>query len=283
MQHTDDGAVVGNARLVCASAAGHADSLRGGGARPAPPTLALSIGGLARTFTNALVHRAMHGHLALRLGMRTVVFAHLRLDDKRGMTASFGKDFSGTISASRVDVNRALAHLGATNETVVLVEVGPRMTFASAWSTNAVSICGAAGVAGVTRLERSRRFLLRLDARASAGVEPQQEAARCVVVSPVGEVRLKERDLDRAARHERGVRLHARSELGKLASFRVVRVLGVVVPGREEGASPTSGESKAPSARSRTQKALSGCRLVLSRPRRRPRLRPPRSVGGGAR
>ncbi|CAN8234853.1 unnamed protein product [Cochlearia groenlandica] len=40
------------------------------------------------------------------------------------------------------------------------VEVGPRLSFTTAWSTNAVSICRACGLNEVTRLERSRRYLL---------------------------------------------------------------------------------------------------------------------------
>ena len=35
------------------------------------------------------------------------------------------------------------------------------MSFQSAWSTNAVSICRSCGVDAVSRLEVSRRFLLR--------------------------------------------------------------------------------------------------------------------------
>ena len=44
--------------------------------------------------------------------------------------------------------------------TGVLVEVGPRLSFTTAWSTNAVAICRACGLALVRRIERSRRFLL---------------------------------------------------------------------------------------------------------------------------
>ncbi|KAK8444899.1 hypothetical protein SEVIR_9G223800v4 [Setaria viridis] len=44
----------------------------------------------------------------------------------------------------------------------VIVEVGPRMTFSTAFSTNAVSICKALSLTEVTRLERSRRYLLFL-------------------------------------------------------------------------------------------------------------------------
>ena len=41
-----------------------------------------------------------------------------------------------------------------------VVEVGPRMNFATAWSSNMVSICRAIGLEKVTRVERSRRFIV---------------------------------------------------------------------------------------------------------------------------
>ncbi len=37
-------------------------------------------------------------------------------------------------------------------------EVGPRMNFTTAWSTNAVSVCHACGLTKITRIERSRRY-----------------------------------------------------------------------------------------------------------------------------
>ncbi|KAL9365319.1 hypothetical protein Peur_043192 [Populus x canadensis] len=42
----------------------------------------------------------------------------------------------------------------------VIVEAGPRLSFTTAWSANAVSICHASGLTEVTRLERPRRYLL---------------------------------------------------------------------------------------------------------------------------
>jgi phosphoribosylformylglycinamidine synthase len=39
-----------------------------------------------------------------------------------------------------------------------IVEVGPRMNFTTAWSTNAVSICHSCGLAKINRIERSRRY-----------------------------------------------------------------------------------------------------------------------------
>ncbi|MFC1845183.1 phosphoribosylformylglycinamidine synthase, partial [Thermodesulfobacteriota bacterium] len=44
-----------------------------------------------------------------------------------------------------------------------VVELGPRLNFATAWSSNMVSICRATGLNTVTRIERSRRYLLEKD------------------------------------------------------------------------------------------------------------------------
>ncbi|KAL8093477.1 putative phosphoribosylformylglycinamidine synthase, chloroplastic/mitochondrial [Apium graveolens] len=42
----------------------------------------------------------------------------------------------------------------------VVIEVGPRLSFTTAWSANAVSICQACGLTEVNRMERSRRYRL---------------------------------------------------------------------------------------------------------------------------
>jgi phosphoribosylformylglycinamidine synthase len=44
------------------------------------------------------------------------------------------------------------------NSTVV--EVGPRLTFSTAWSANAVSVCTSVGISTVTRIEKSRRYVV---------------------------------------------------------------------------------------------------------------------------
>ncbi|MEW6067563.1 MAG: phosphoribosylformylglycinamidine synthase [Nitrospirota bacterium] len=46
-----------------------------------------------------------------------------------------------------------------------IFEVGPRMNFTTAWSTNAVSICHACGIRKITRIERSRRYKLQFNER----------------------------------------------------------------------------------------------------------------------
>ncbi|MBI4691654.1 MAG: phosphoribosylformylglycinamidine synthase [Nitrospirae bacterium] len=42
----------------------------------------------------------------------------------------------------------------------LILEVGPRMNFTTAWSSNAVSVCHACGLNKVVRIERSRRYKL---------------------------------------------------------------------------------------------------------------------------
>ncbi|MGB5528012.1 MAG: phosphoribosylformylglycinamidine synthase [Gemmatimonadota bacterium] len=51
-----------------------------------------------------------------------------------------------------------------------LLEVGPRMSFTTAWSTNAVSVCHACGLSSIRRIERSRRY--RVDA--DGGLDAEQ-------------------------------------------------------------------------------------------------------------
>ncbi len=51
-----------------------------------------------------------------------------------------------------------LTQPSAFSPQLFVVEVGPRMNFTTAWSTNAVSVCHACGLTKITRIERSRRF-----------------------------------------------------------------------------------------------------------------------------
>jgi phosphoribosylformylglycinamidine synthase len=55
----------------------------------------------------------------------------------------------------------------------VILEVGPRMSFTTAWSTNAVSVCQACGLKNISRIERSRRYRLDLDKSASLTKDQQ--------------------------------------------------------------------------------------------------------------
>ena len=63
--------------------------------------------------------------------------------------------------------------LEAGEEGVEVVEVGPRLSFTTAWSANAVAICHACGLPQVDRIERSRRYLLRMAPGAAPLTEGQ--------------------------------------------------------------------------------------------------------------
>jgi phosphoribosylformylglycinamidine synthase len=54
----------------------------------------------------------------------------------------------------------------------IVVEIGPRLNFSTAFSTNAVSICRAVGLP-VVRLEVATRYLLRWPKKADRGVEQE--------------------------------------------------------------------------------------------------------------
>jgi phosphoribosylformylglycinamidine synthase len=67
--------------------------------------------------------------------------------------------------SSFLAVRRAGPAGGPEGAPTEILEVGPRLTFTTAWSTNAVSICRACGLDAVRRIERSRRYLLETGAR----------------------------------------------------------------------------------------------------------------------
>ena len=61
---------------------------------------------------------------------------------------------------------RQTSFLDETSETdgcgKVLIEIGPRLNFSTAWSTNAVSICRSIGLGRINRIERSCRYLIQV-------------------------------------------------------------------------------------------------------------------------
>ncbi|MBC8413244.1 phosphoribosylformylglycinamidine synthase, partial [bacterium] len=58
---------------------------------------------------------------------------------------------------------------GMSGSSGQIFEVGPRMNFTTAWSTNAVSVCHACGLDKVQRIERSRRYLIDVSASLQDG------------------------------------------------------------------------------------------------------------------
>ncbi len=81
----------------------------------------------------------------------------------------FNIESSRSLTAGELDCLRLIIADGFQAETVSdtsqlqgerVVEVGPRLNFATAWSSNMVSICQVTGLDLVSRLERSRRYLV---------------------------------------------------------------------------------------------------------------------------
>ena len=65
-----------------------------------------------------------------------------------------------------------------SDDSTAVVEVGPRMSFSTAWSANAVSICNSCGLSKITRMEKSYRYQLQ----SSKPVSQQQQLAFAAMV-----------------------------------------------------------------------------------------------------
>ncbi|TDH67925.1 hypothetical protein CCR75_004369 [Bremia lactucae] len=57
-----------------------------------------------------------------------------------------------------------------------LVEIGPRLNFSTAWSSNAVAICHACGLVSIKRIERATRYVVRYNATKPEALETLQRA-----------------------------------------------------------------------------------------------------------
>ena len=67
-----------------------------------------------------------------------------------------------------------------------VVEVGPRLNFATAWSSNMVSICRAVGLDVVSRVERSRRYLVPQDVDRDVFIAKNHDRmTECVYAQPL--------------------------------------------------------------------------------------------------
>ena len=57
----------------------------------------------------------------------------------------------------------------------VLIEIGPRLNFSTAWSTNAVSICRSIGLERIDRIERSCRYLIQVRSKDDSTMITKEE------------------------------------------------------------------------------------------------------------
>ena len=56
--------------------------------------------------------------------------------------------------------DKSFLSVAANSPNSAIIEVGPRLAFSTAWSSNCISMCQACGVTSVDRIERSRRYLI---------------------------------------------------------------------------------------------------------------------------
>lgn len=95
------------------------------------------------------------------------------------------------------------------NHGASIIELGPRMNFATAYSTNIVSICMTCGIDKITRIERSRRYLIEQGINREQFIkEHHDRMTEClydrpletfetgVVPEPVYEIPLMEKGID---------------------------------------------------------------------------------------
>ncbi len=96
-----------------------------------------------------------------------VVRLHRAIDDMKAYC--FNIESSRVLTADELHCLRLILADGFQPDTVAaepvlrgdrVVEIGPRLNFATAWSANMVSICKAVGLDTITRVERSRRYLV---------------------------------------------------------------------------------------------------------------------------
>ena len=95
---------------------------------------------------------------------------HFFLRKNQDLEYCFNVETSEPLNAEELSILRQLLADGFIAESVSeksfspdgadIVELGPRMNFATAYSTNIVSICQSCGLEKVTRIERSRRYFL---------------------------------------------------------------------------------------------------------------------------
>ena len=95
---------------------------------------------------------------------------HFFLKSHETMEYCFNVETSAPLNSNELSILRQLLGDGFISESITsapsnpdgreVVELGPRMNFATAYSTNIVSICQTCGLEKVTRIERSRRYVL---------------------------------------------------------------------------------------------------------------------------
>src|SRR5512136_2371781 len=95
---------------------------------------------------------------------------HFFLRKSEKLEYCFNVETSAPLNSNELSILRQLLADGFVSESISpkpinsdgrdVAELGPRMNFATAYSTNIVAICQPCGLEKVTRIERSRRYYL---------------------------------------------------------------------------------------------------------------------------
>ncbi len=119
---------------------------------------------MGRSFTEALL---LKGFFIKKI-MRNMY--HFYLPKKENLEYCFNVETSAPLNSEELSILKQILTEGFILERIStkpieprgqkVVELGPRMNFATAYSTNIVAICHTCGLKKVTRIERSRRYYL---------------------------------------------------------------------------------------------------------------------------
>lgn len=97
---------------------------------------------------------------------------HFFIKQKKGFEYCFNVHSSRNLEGEEIKVLKSILAKGFSLGTVQdesffkdekVIEIGPRLNFATAFSTNAISICHACGLEAIKRIERSKRYILSRD------------------------------------------------------------------------------------------------------------------------
>lgn len=84
----------------------------------------------------------------------------LTKDEQAQLRRLFSKPFQADKTAENSQITAVKS--SSENTSVISIEIGPRLNFSTAFSTNAVSICKAVGLNKVDRIEQSRRYFIEI-------------------------------------------------------------------------------------------------------------------------
>lgn len=99
----------------------------------------------------------------------------LSADEKEQLRRLFSKSFEA-------DKTTATSHLSeeSSPRKIIQIEIGPRLNFSTAFSTNAVSICQSVGLNKVDRIEQSRRYFIEIESKDGSKALSKEEEQKLV-------------------------------------------------------------------------------------------------------